>query len=156
MDYFKGILHVEEEKDTSEMYVSIYDDNLYYKVPRRILSFIDGCPSKVTHVEISYNLETERLFICASSKEEDKPRFTISINNDKILKLVELEGIKKNEDRITGIKSRQEILIRAISAYLKRNVQITEYDPLMFEEQNLMPNNLPKNLSASKNTKSPQ
>jgi hypothetical protein len=78
--------------------------------------------------------------MCVTEKEDEKPRFTINVNVDKILKLVELEGIKRHEEFLFAIKSRQAILIRAISVYLKRSVQITEFDPLLFEENAIMPN----------------
>lgn len=53
---------------------------------------------------------------------------------DKILRIVELEGIKRNDDALYSIRWRQDIILRAISNYLKRNVQIMIYDPLLFEE----------------------
>ena len=57
---------------------------------------------------------------------------------DKILKLIEVEGVKRDEDSIHAIRSRQQLIIRAISIYLKRYVQIMEYDPLMQPESELL------------------
>jgi len=96
MGYFKGMLCIDRETDVSKMFISDDEESLFYRVPRRILSFIDGCPSKVTHVETSYDEDSERLIFCASSVEEEKQRFTISVQIEKILKLIEAEGINKN------------------------------------------------------------
>ena len=118
---------IEQVQNSNDMFISRFEESLFYRVPKRILSFIDGCPSKVTNVEIQYINDTGRIVLCVTEREEDKPRFTITVNVDKILKLTELEGIKKTEDFGHGdflfaIRSRQQILIRAISIYLKRNV----------------------------------
>ncbi len=127
MEYFKGVLSIEQVENSNDMFISSFEESLFYRVPKRILSFIDGCPSKVTNVEIQYINDTGRIVLCVTEIEEDKPRFTINVNIDKILKLTELEGIKKteelrHEDFLFSIRSRQQILIRAISIYLKRNV----------------------------------
>ena len=61
------------------MYVSTDPESLFYKVPKRILSFIDGCPSKVTHIEIDYDEDSERLIFCASELESERDRFTIAV-----------------------------------------------------------------------------
>ena len=64
-------------------------------MPKQILSFIDGCPSKVTYVELDYDDDSERLSICTSEIPEDKQRFTVSIQIDRIFRHMELEGFKK-------------------------------------------------------------
>ena len=127
------------------MFISNDEDSIFYNVPKRILSFIDGCPSKVTHIEINCQEEDERLIICATEAEEEKGRYTISVHIDKILKLIEVEGVKRDEDSIHAIRSRQHLIIRAISTYLKRYVQIMEYDPLMQPESELLiPGHMPR------------
>ena len=88
------------------MFISTDEDSIFYHVPKRILSFIDGCPSKVTHIEITAQEEDERLFFCASEVPEEKNRYTISVHMDKILKLIEAEGVKRDEDSIHSIRSR--------------------------------------------------
>ena len=144
MDYFKGCLAITQIKDKSLQFISTDEDSIFYNVPKRILSFIDGCPSKVTHIEISHDEENERLIFCATEVEEEKNRYTISVNLDKILKLTEVEGVKKNEDSLLAIRSRQALIVRAISCYLKRFVQILEYDPqLMPETEMLLPGHMP-------------
>lgn len=114
--------------------MSTNEDSLFFQVPKCILSFIDGCPSRITPVIIDYDEESERVLFCTTDKENEKPRFTIAVSSEKILKLVEIEGIKRNEEALFGIRGRQEILLRAVSNYLKKNVQIMIYDPLLFEE----------------------
>ena len=66
-------------------------------------------------------------------------RYTIHVQVEKILRLVELEGFQKYnlEDALFAVRNRQPIIIRAISAYLKRNVQIMDYDP--FEQNDTLP-----------------
>lgn len=107
IDYFKGVLHVEQETDSSKMFISDDEESLFYRVPRRILSYIDGCPSKVTHIEISFDEEGERLIFCATEIEEEKLRFTVATQVDKIIKMLESEGIsRKNEDCLYSIRNR--------------------------------------------------
>ena len=62
---------------------------------------------------------------------------------DKILKLIEVEGVKKDEDSLFAIRSRQQLIVRAISTYLKRYVQIMEYDPLLTESELMIPGHMP-------------
>ena len=144
MEYFKGCLAITQIKDKSLQFISTDEDSIFYNVPKRILSFIDGCPSKVTHIEITADEENERLIFCATEVEEEKTRYTISVSLDKILKLTEVEGVKKNEDSLLAIRSRQALIVRAISSYLKRFVQILEYDPqLMPETEMLLPGHMP-------------
>lgn len=78
------------------MFISEDEDSLFYRVPRWILSFIDGCPSKVCQIEISYDDDSERLVFCATEVAEDRQRFTISVPQEKIFRLIEAEGINKN------------------------------------------------------------
>ena len=48
------------------------------------------------------------------------------------------EGIRGNDEALLNIIGRQEIILRAISNYLKKNVQIMIYDELLFDEQNII------------------
>lgn len=134
-EYFKGELVITQcFRQNNEHLVSNDDQSLFFKVPRYILSFIDGCPSRITTVEIQYDEDSDRVLFCSTENVEEKPRFTIGVGMDKILRIVELEGIKRNDDALYSIRWRQDIILRAISNYLKRNVQIMIYDPLLFEE----------------------
>ena len=103
-------------------------------MPNRILSYIDGCPSIVTEIKISFDEELERLVICASDDEAQKSRFTILISLEKIFRFFESEGLKRNEELLFTIRSRQALILRAICSYLKKSVQIMEYDPLLYED----------------------
>ena len=84
-----------QEKDSELMFISDDEESLFYRVPRRILSFIDGCPSKVCQVIIGYDDDSERITFCVSEVAEDKQRFTISVPQEKIFRLIEAEGIAK-------------------------------------------------------------
>lgn len=106
-EYFKGELSLSyAPRKLEDNYVSMYDESLFFKVPKHILSFIDGCPSRVTTVEISYDEDNERVLFCTTEKESERPRFTVPVSVDKILKLVEIEGIRRNEDAIFAISGR--------------------------------------------------
>ena len=129
MRLFAGTLIVFVEADPKLRFISDDPDSLFYRVPRRILCCIDGCPSKICPIFISFDEESERLIFCATNVEADKERFTISVQIDRIFKLMEVEGLTVNADlfdRLFAIahQSRQLLMIRAISAYIKKNVQI--------------------------------
>ena len=66
LHYFKGQLVVTMDEEAGKTFISDDEESLFYRVPRRILSIIDGCPSKVTHIEIDYDEDSERLIFCAS------------------------------------------------------------------------------------------
>ena len=53
-------------------YISDDEDSLFYKVPGRILSFIDGCPSKVTQIEMKTNADDEQIFFSTQIAFVDK------------------------------------------------------------------------------------
>ena len=53
--YFKGLLSVKKQDDLQKMFITDDENSIFYRVPRRILSYIDGCPSKVTHIEIEFD-----------------------------------------------------------------------------------------------------
>ena len=95
--YFKGALKVTKESDPSKMFVSEDEDSIFYHVPKRILSYIDGCPSKVTYINIDFDEDSERIIFCAAEDEEDKPLFTKSVGLEKIYKIIENEGLKKDD-----------------------------------------------------------
>lgn len=57
--------------------------------------------------------------------------------------MIEVEGVKKNEDALYSIRFRQPLIVRAISTYLKKYVQISEFDPLLFESELLIPGHQP-------------
>lgn len=44
---FRGALVAEMNKDEEEAFISNDPDELFYQVPRKLLSFIDGCPSRM-------------------------------------------------------------------------------------------------------------
>lgn len=75
-EYFKGELtlsHVYYSAKTRDksLYVSTEEDSLFYKVPKYILSFIDGCPSRISPMTIEFDEENDRLKFCATQKVED-------------------------------------------------------------------------------------
>ena len=53
--YFKGLLSIKKQDDLNKMFITDDENSIFYRVPRRILSYIDGCPSKVTHIEIEFD-----------------------------------------------------------------------------------------------------
>ena len=95
MRVFKGHLIAYKESDKDLRYITEDEESLFYRVPKQILSYIDGCPSKITYVELSYNDEIERLVICATDIASDKERFTVSIQIDRIFRYIEAEGFPK-------------------------------------------------------------
>lgn len=152
LKYFKGILTVsKDDRDEDKQYISEDPDSLFCGVPNRILNFIDGCPSIISEVNISFDEELERLVICTSTGEKEKSRFTILITLEKIFRFFESEGIKRNEESLFTIRSRQALILRAISSHLKKSVQIMEYDPLLYEDTLMLSNNQ----EARQNRKSP-
>lgn len=124
MGYFKGHLCIGKEIDASKIFISEDKDSLLYRVPRRMITFIDGCPSKIASIEINYDEDSERLIFCASEIDEEKQRFTISVQIAKIFKHIEAEGINKNNlvESVFAIRHKQPLLARAISMYLTKNV----------------------------------
>ena len=115
-------------------------------MPSRILSFIDGCPSKVTHVEIRSDADDERLFFSTQRSYKSKSaqhRLTQPVHIDKIFRLIENEGFRKDDlyDMLDASHMRVQIITRAISTYMKKNIQMMEYDPSLDDKQNLQ--NLP-------------
>lgn len=81
------------------MFISNDPDDLFYQVPRRILSFIDGCPSKLMLIMIDFDIENDRLIVCANEEEDKRDRFTVSFPFEKLYKIFSGEGI--NVDEIT-------------------------------------------------------
>ena len=120
-DYFKGILYLNRANSEHGLYLSEDQDDIFYKVPRHILSFIDGCPSKVCHLTMTI-IEDDRIMFCASEVEEEKPRFSRHVNIERIHRMIENEGIKVDDMQILNIKYRHHIITRAISTYIKRNL----------------------------------
>ena len=108
LSYFKGNLTVSRETDPEKMFVSDDEDSIFYHVPRRILSYIDGCPSKVTYINIDFDEDSERVMFCATENEDEKPHFTNSVVIDKLYKIIENEGLKKDdvEDQLISIRAR--------------------------------------------------
>mmetsp|Transcript_18672 Transcript_18672/g.23299 ORF Transcript_18672/g.23299 Transcript_18672/m.23299 type:complete len:191 (-) Transcript_18672:839-1411(-) len=126
LDTFKGILVAEVVDNEDDMFMSNEMDDLFYKVPKRMLSFIDGCPSMVTEMDISFDEENERVIFQANVPEEDKDRFTISFPIEKLFKLMSVEGLSNEdiEDTLFAMNDRQSIIVRAVSVYLRKNVRI--------------------------------
>ena len=126
------------------MFISNDENSLFYRVPCDMLSFLDGCPSKVTQIKIDYNEDTERVTLCASYCEDkdERARFTVGVGIERLFQLMLSEGIrlKESDESLYSIRYRQPIIVRAISTYLKRNVQILEFDPTM-NNSNILSNN---------------
>lgn len=76
------------------MFMSNDMEELFYRVPKRLLSFIDGCPSMLTTIHVSFDDENDRMIFCANEDPDERDRFTISISIDKLFKLMANEGLK--------------------------------------------------------------
>ena len=61
--YFKGNLVVKRDTSSEDLFISDDDNSLFYRVPKKILSFIDGCPSLLTQVEIGFDEDSERVIL---------------------------------------------------------------------------------------------
>ena len=79
------------------LFISDNDDSLFYRVPRNILSAVDGCPSNLTNIEISFDDESERVIILIPGQEHVDTRFTLYIQIEKIMKAIENECLPKDE-----------------------------------------------------------
>ena len=126
MESFKGILTAEVVDSLDDMFMSNDKDDLFYKVPQRIISFIDGCPSLCTTIHLKFDDENDRIIFCANEHPEEKDRFTISVAIEKLFKLMTVEGLKLDqiEDQLFAMNDRNSLIIRAISIYLQKNVRI--------------------------------
>ena len=110
--------------------VSEDEENLFYKVPRRILTYIDSCPSIISELLIDYDTDEERISLSVSSNPLAAKRFTVEVPFERIVKFMEGDGISKDKysAELYGILDRHKLIIRAISGYVKRNLQLAEYD----------------------------
>ena len=61
--YFKGNLVVKRDTSSEDKFISDDENSLFYRVPKKILSFIDGCPSLLTQVEIGFDEDSERVIL---------------------------------------------------------------------------------------------
>lgn len=61
--YFKGNLVVKRDTSSQAKFISDDENSLFYRVPKKILSFIDGCPSLLTQVEIGFDEDSERVIL---------------------------------------------------------------------------------------------
>jgi hypothetical protein len=122
---FKGRLEV-INADSLERRVLVSEEveNLFYNVPRRILCFIDCCPSMITEVMIDYDEEKELVSLCCSASPSSAKRLTIEIEFTKLIKYMENDGISKDRylDELFADANRSSIITRAIAVYSKKNL----------------------------------
>ena len=103
-------------------FVSTDDESLFYKVPTKIMSYIEGFPTYINQVTIDYDEDTDRVSFCATEDPFVQKRYTVDVPLDKVFKQLEAEGLTKDnfDDELFGIRNRYELIIRAISSYIKR------------------------------------
>ena len=140
--YFKGLLVLEKASTEDDVCITDDPESIFHRVPGRILSFVDGCPSKVTQVQIRTDPEDERLFFTTQPKfssKSEQGRLTQSVHSDRIFQLIQTEGFKKDDmyDALDACNSRVAVIQRAISTYLKKYIQVMEYDPNMDDKEAL-------------------
>ena len=132
---FNGHLLMSQEPHPENAYVSSDTESLFYKVPNKLMTYIEGFPTLINQVHIDYNEENDEIEFCSTEDPFARKRFTIQVPTDKVFKLLEEEGLTKDnyDEELYGISNRHQLLTRAISKYAKKFLQITEYDPSMQE-----------------------
>ena len=87
MEYFKGELSlVHRERTDEEKYISTHEDDLFFRVPKYLLSCIDGCPSRITPVIIQVDEGEGRMTFIARQANDDNGHFTQTVILDKVLR----------------------------------------------------------------------
>ena len=65
-------------------------------MPRRILTYIDCCPTVISELLIDYDEDEDRVSLCVTSDPLTAKRFTVEVPMEKIVKLMSTEGIVKD------------------------------------------------------------
>ena len=134
---FKGHLEIStNEDDERRQLVSEDEENLFYKVPRRVLTYLDSCPSLITELMIDFDQEDDRVSLCCTSNALAAKRFTVEIPFEKFVKYMEPEGISREKyvEELYGEVNRHIIITKAIRNYAKKCLQLNEYDANLVEK----------------------
>ena len=134
---FGGHLSAAWDPTWENAYVSTDEESMFFKIPTKLMSYIEGFSTQINQVLVDYDEENDMVKFCATEDPgpQTKKRYTAEVPLDKVFKLLEGEGISKDnvDDELFAIKNRDKLIIRALSAYIKKYLQITEYDPSMQE-----------------------
>ena len=86
------------------------------------MSYIDGFPTYINQVTIDYDEDNDRVKFCATEDPFAQKRYTVEVPLDKVFKLLETEGLTKDnfDDELFAIRNRYELIIRALSSYIKK------------------------------------
>ena len=86
------------------------------------MSYIDGFPTYINQVTIDYDEDNDRVKFCATEDPFAQKRYTVEVPLDKVFKLLETEGLTKDnfDDELFAIRNRYELITRALSSYIKR------------------------------------
>ena len=133
---YNGTLSMVLDPHREHSFISTDEDSLFYKVPTKIMSYIDGFRTLVNFVAIDYDEDNDQVEFCVTEDPFARKRFTVKVPLDKIFKILEEEGLPKEniDDQLYAIRNRSELITRALSRYAKKYLQIIEYDPSMQEE----------------------
>jgi len=122
-----SVVHSEEEQ-----FISDDPSNLFFKVPNRVVTHIEGCPSYLAVFSLQDQDKTDSLLIRTKPPPgtTSLPHFQIEVTNEKIMRYVEREGFPADlyEEQLYSIRSRQTIITRAICNYISRNIIITNLE----------------------------
>ena len=111
-----------QDPNHENAFVSTDNESLFYRVPSKIMSCIDGFPTYINQVTIDYDEDNDQVKFCATEDPFAQKRYTVNVPLDKVFKLLEEEGLTKDnfDDELFGIRNRYELITRAISRYVKK------------------------------------
>ena len=134
---FGGYLSASHDPNWQNCYVSTDEESMFFKIPSMLMSYVEGFHTQINQVLVDYDEENDMVKFCATEDQaaQAKKRFAVDVPLDKVFKLLEGEGISKDnvDDELFSIKNRNKLIVRALSAYIKKHLQVTEYDPSLQE-----------------------
>lgn len=110
-------------------YLTEEQDNIFYKVPNRIVSQVEGCPSILNHISLSIGIDDESIDFQAQPPPDspDPSKYTVNVHVERLFRSLEKEGIPFDsyDEILLSLRTRPEIVTRAIRNYISRNIIIT-------------------------------
>jgi len=94
------------------------------------VSYIEGCESQICIVLVTFDIKNDKLDITLTDDPKESARFIAQISLPKLFRNMEREGINDEtfDEDLYAIRYKHLIIEKAIINYLRKNLQIVEYD----------------------------
>ena len=109
--------------EVEDSWIETFEEGLFYNVPNRMISYIEGATPRLQMLELSFNMDLDAMIIRAGELEQN---LQISVDLPVVFQAINVFGLNSTyfDDDLYAIKYKYNVITKTLSRWIKSHLQV--------------------------------